>query len=493
MKFYIKNKCSGINRNSIDCNLKQKAYEFFPPEINLGKAVGYPSLYSVLNFRQKNKTTENLHDSSNWKPEGILISSFCEHSSKINQLCISSDNAFIGSCSNDGTLKIWDCNRLEKNVTNRSRLNHYQGGNVTSISFCENRHSVISASDNGSIHISRIEYMSKGSHLKSEFKRVREMVLDDGEYITNINHYNTELESVVVMSSSQGSICGFDLRTMKTIWKLDTKPNYGYISAFAVNPSNYWLCSGTSKGVMTLWDIRFSLPVSSWAHPSLTKIDKMKLFPSSSNINLNESKQVLCAVNNGNNELSSWNVETKECTEIWCSEKYNSKKFYENGLKAVEPETASSLPTINNSVGTHKNSINSFTFLENSNYYRLQLPFIVSVGSDKRIRYWDQINIDQSMILNGGDIADQNICYRTSRRNSINIHYESFDSSNTLNSSNSSPLNSIGSIPLHYSNYNSMSNKINDNMDSITDVTYTVVPYPLVITSRNDGIINIWK
>jgi len=58
---------------------------------------------------------------------GILISSFCEHSSKINQLSISSDNAFFASCSNDGTLKIWDCNRLEKNVTNRSRLNHYQG------------------------------------------------------------------------------------------------------------------------------------------------------------------------------------------------------------------------------------------------------------------------------------------------------------------------------------------------------------------------------
>ncbi|ORY46243.1 ARM repeat-containing protein, partial [Neocallimastix californiae] len=491
---HIRNKPSGINRYSINRVLKQIAHDYFPPEINLGKVVGNPSFSSILNNRQKNKN-EDLHDSDIWKPEGILISSFCEHSSKINQLCISSDNAFIGSCSNDGTLKIWDCNRLEKNVTNRSKLNHCQGGNVTSISFCENRHSIISASDNGSIHISRIEYMNVGGHLKHyKFERVREMILDDGEYITNINHYNTELESVVVMSSSHGSICGFDLRTMKTVWKLDTKPNYGYISAFAVNPSSYWLCSGTSKGVMTLWDIRFSLPVSSWAHPSLTKINKMKLFPSSSNgNNLNESKQVLCAVDNGNNELSSWNVETKKCTEIWCSEKFNSKKFYENGLKAVEPEIASSLLTINSSSGKHKNSINSFTFLDNPNYYRLQLPFIVSVGSDRRIRYWDQIKINQSMILNGGDIADQNISYRTNRRNSVNIHYESYDSTSTLNSSNSSPLNSIGSIPLHYSNYNPMSKKLNGHMDSITDVAYTVVPYPLIITSGRDGIINIWK
>jgi len=34
--------------------------------------------------------------------------------------------------------------------------------------------------------------MNAGSHLKyGKFERVREMILEDGEYITNINHYNT--------------------------------------------------------------------------------------------------------------------------------------------------------------------------------------------------------------------------------------------------------------------------------------------------------------
>ncbi|OUM58464.1 hypothetical protein PIROE2DRAFT_16254, partial [Piromyces sp. E2] len=376
-------------------------------------------------------------------------------------------------------------------------------GNVTSISFCENRHSIISASDNGSIHVSRIEYMNAGSHLKyGKFERVREMVLEDGEYITNINHYNTELESVVVMSSSQGNICGFDLRTMKIVWKLDTSPNFGYVSAFAINPSNYWLCSGTSKGVMTLWDIRFSLPVSTWAHPSLAKINKMKLFPSTTSPDknyLSESKQVLCAIDNDNNELSSWNVETKQCTEIWYSEKYNSsRKFYDNGLTAIEPEaTSTMLPTVNtNNSKKHKNSVNSFTFLDNNNYYsffKLQLPFIVSVGSDKRIRYWDQLNVDQSMILNGVEMEDQNISYKTYQKNSTILHSESSNfescSSMTLNSSTSS----IGNIPLHYANYNASSKKLNGHMDAITDVTYTVVPYPLIISSGRDGIINIWK
>jgi len=86
---------------------------------------------------------------------------------------------------------------------------------------------------------------------------------------------------------------------------------------------------------------------------------------------------------------------------------------------------------------------------------------------------------------------------RTYQKNSTIIHSESsnFESSSslTLNSSNSSPLNSIGNIPLHYANYNASSKKLNGHMDAITDVTYTVVPYPLIISSGRDGIINIWK
>jgi len=34
--------------------------------------------------------------------------------------------------------------------------------------------------------------LNAGSHLKyGKLERVREMALEDGEYITNINHYNT--------------------------------------------------------------------------------------------------------------------------------------------------------------------------------------------------------------------------------------------------------------------------------------------------------------
>ena len=60
-------------------------------------------------------------DLNSWKPEGILIGNLNEHRAQVNQVILSPDNEFFVSCSNDGSTKIWDTQRLEKNATNRSR------------------------------------------------------------------------------------------------------------------------------------------------------------------------------------------------------------------------------------------------------------------------------------------------------------------------------------------------------------------------------------
>lgn len=59
---------------------------------------------------------------------GTLVAHFTEHTAGINQLAISWDNLLFASCSDDGSVKIWDCFRLERNVTNRSRATYNQQG-----------------------------------------------------------------------------------------------------------------------------------------------------------------------------------------------------------------------------------------------------------------------------------------------------------------------------------------------------------------------------
>jgi len=60
------------------------------------------------------------------------------------------------------------------------------------MSFIENTHSVAAASDNGSIHIFRVHYISAGKYGKCE--AVRKITLDN-EYAVTMEHYTTGKDS----------------------------------------------------------------------------------------------------------------------------------------------------------------------------------------------------------------------------------------------------------------------------------------------------------
>ena len=66
---------------------------------------------------------------------------------------VSEDSLFFASGSDDGMVKIWDCQRLEKNVTNRARLTHACGGRVTDLAVCKSTHLVAAATANGTVQV----------------------------------------------------------------------------------------------------------------------------------------------------------------------------------------------------------------------------------------------------------------------------------------------------------------------------------------------------
>lgn len=63
-----------------------------------------------------------------WRPQGVLVAHLHEHKGPVNSLATSADNMFFVSGSDDGNVKIWDCQRLEKNVANKSRLTYTAQG-----------------------------------------------------------------------------------------------------------------------------------------------------------------------------------------------------------------------------------------------------------------------------------------------------------------------------------------------------------------------------
>ncbi|KAL0095743.1 armadillo-type protein, partial [Phycomyces blakesleeanus] len=106
--------------------LHSVAMDAFSPHIP--EFIGDPAV--MKRMRRLPQGTSPFRTISNWKPEGTLVAHFTEHTAAINQLAISWDNLLFASCSDDGSVKIWDCSRLERNVTNRSRATYNQQGKL---------------------------------------------------------------------------------------------------------------------------------------------------------------------------------------------------------------------------------------------------------------------------------------------------------------------------------------------------------------------------
>lgn len=128
------------------------------------------------------------------RPEGVLIAHLAEHSGAINGFAVSPDHLFFASGSDDGTVRIWDTTRLEKNVTSRSRHTYKQGGKVTCVCMVESSHCLASASTTGTIWVHRVDVSLSGSSMPKYGKPnlIRQYSLEGrGEYATCMRHYNT--------------------------------------------------------------------------------------------------------------------------------------------------------------------------------------------------------------------------------------------------------------------------------------------------------------
>ena len=121
----------------------------------------------------------------------------------------------------------------------------------------------------------------------------------------------------MVMYSTQN--CGihlWDTRTNSNAWNVKVSPEEGYVSSLVASPCGNWFVSGSSRGMLTLWDLRFCLPVNSWQYPLECPIEKMCLFLPPSNTAITTAARPLVYVAAGCNEVSLWNAENGSCHQV---------------------------------------------------------------------------------------------------------------------------------------------------------------------------------
>lgn len=259
---------------------------------------------------------------SGWRPRGVLVAHLQEHKSAVNDISISMDQQFFVSASEDSTVKIWDCKKLEKDISFRSRLTYSLGGSrALSVAVLQGSNQIAVGASDGMIHVFSVDHISRGLgnvvENYSGITDVKKSGSGEGAILSLLNYSADGGTSKMILYSSQN--CGihlWDTRTSSNAWNTKVSPEEGYISSLVSDPCGNWFVSGSSRGVLTLWDLRFCIPVSSWQYSLACPIEKMCLFVPPSGTPLSIATRPLVYVAAGCNEVSLWNAENGSCHQV---------------------------------------------------------------------------------------------------------------------------------------------------------------------------------
>lgn len=259
---------------------------------------------------------------SGWRPRGVLVAHLQEHRSAVNDIAVSTDNSFFVSASDDSTVKVWDSRKLEKDISFRSRLTyHLKGSRALCAAMLRGSAQVIVGACDGMIHMFSVDYISRGLgnvvEKYSGIADIKKKDIKEGAILGILNYSADNFASQTVMYSSQN--CGihlWDTRTSSNAWTLKAIPEEGYVSSLATGPCGNWFVSGSSRGALTLWDLRFLIPVNTWQYSLVCPIEKICLFVPPSNATASAAVRPLVYVAAGCNEVSLWNAENGSCHQV---------------------------------------------------------------------------------------------------------------------------------------------------------------------------------
>ncbi|KAF7081042.1 hypothetical protein CFC21_085021 [Triticum aestivum] len=341
-----------------------------------------------------------------WKPRGILVAHLQEHRLSVNDIAVSDDNSFFVTASDDSSIKIWDTRKLEKDIAFRSRLTYSLGSSraLCTTMLCGSSQVVAGASD-GTLHLFSVD-CARGAGSSTErysgIVNVKRKDLKEGAILSVVNCSSDSFSPTILFSTEHCDIHKWDTRSNSESWSFKSSPEEGYISALVMGQCGNWFISGSSRGVLTLWDHRFLLPVNSWNYSTVSPIEKLCLLIPPHN-SISSTGRPLVFVAAGCNEVSLWNAENGSCHQM----------FRTAGTEndAVTPKTPSK--PLNKTTAKDVRRAGNYKYrIEELADPPPRLPGIrcllplpggdlLTGGTDLKIRYWDQARPEQSFCIAG--------------------------------------------------------------------------------------------
>jgi WD40 repeat protein len=422
-----------------------------------------------------------FQSSSRWVPKGQLVAHVHEHRDSINRVRVLLDSPVFATFSSDGTTKLWDVQKLEgRNLINKAKLSYTQlGGQVKTGVFCLNNTAIAAASSNGNIHIFPIDVdkerrrsgtsatiastasSSSSSASGNRVKPLLESFVDpaaEGQ-VVEMAHFTAGGQNLLSYVTTKGRLCGLDLRSNETVWRLTNNPKFGLVLSMAVDPYENWVALGTSLGYHVIWDMRFQLPIRHWQHTGHQKhhvhaVHHLSPHPT-------DPPSLISAVS-GNNEVSVWDMETATRRQmLWASP---APPFGEMTDKPHQQESVRGLTTC--------------VFDDH--------PVILTGGTDRIVRLWNLRDPDRCCcVVKPKYLKRIQFDYQFKVIEGVEVTKEITQS---VMSSSGDPSSPDGLPPPEASSHQ------HSHIDFVTDLS--VVPYKnqqFIVSASRDGVLKLWK
>ncbi|POR39094.1 Putative serine/threonine-protein kinase VPS15 [Tolypocladium paradoxum] len=453
----------------------------------------------------KNRVVNIQPGESQWKPGGHLVATFGEHRGPINRVVVSPDHVFFITGGGDGTVKVWDTARLERNITHRSRQTHrhVEGARVLALCFVENSHCFVSCATDGSVHVVKVDTVSASGVIRyGKLRLVREYQLPENEFAVWCEHFRQETTSVLILATNRSRILGIDLRTMTVLYELENPVHHGTPTCFCVDRRRNWLCVGTSHGVVDLWDLRFKMRLRGWGVPGKSSIYRMCIHPTKG-----RGKWVCVSGGTGQGEVTVWDLEKTTCREVY---RTNGNKDGPKGYSAWDvdedkPEgmlgrfatNLESSDTANADRGVRAMVVGTGAAEDSRD---VRHAYIVTGGSDKKLRFWDITRIESSCVYSGLQPEEPQPTYTASHPtpgvtlNTEKAARHAGSGANGGGSSGAKGKNTASGRPPR-STVISMQQQqlLQSHLDAVLDVVLLEYPYTMSVSVDRSGVVVVFQ
>ncbi|KAK8968618.1 Serine/threonine-protein kinase SAPK4 [Platanthera guangdongensis] len=434
-----------------------------------------------------------------WKPRGVLVAHLQEHCSSVNDIAVSNDNSFFVSASNDSSIKIWDTRKLEKDISFRSRLTYCMGqSQALCVTMLRGTSQIVAGASDGNLHFFSVDYVSRGlGNIVERYSGIADSRKKDaGEgpvlSVLNCSSSDSGICHTVLYSTRDCGIHLWDTRTNSDAWTFRVTPEQGFTPSLVMGQCGNWFVSGSSRGVLTLWDLRFLLPVNSWQYSTVCPVKRMcVLIPSSNSVLAME--RPLIYVSAGYNEVSLWNAETGSCHQV----------FRVAGCESIAE--ISSIPRALARTSTKPNCKLDMKRISSSKYridelnesppdipgIRSLLPLpggnLLTGGTDLRIRYWDHTSPEQSYSICGPSTKGMgnDALYETRSSFGVQVVQEMSRREAPAKQSQKQSQNALLAV--------AATDSAGCHRDSILSLASLKLNQRLLISSSRDGAIKVWK